>query len=113
MMELSCNILVFVRWFWLFLIHATLLISPSVELVMINDSANTTDALALLAFKQQIRRDPVHPLRTWNDSLPVARNHMRLTPSSQYCGYESGWASIGRSFVTFHSEPYIPSYNRP
>ncbi|KAJ8642808.1 hypothetical protein MRB53_004556 [Persea americana] len=83
------------RWFWLFLIHATLLISPSVELVMINDSANTTDALALLAFKQQIRRDPVHPLRTWNDSLPVARNHMRLTPSSQYCGYESGWASIG------------------
>ncbi|XXG45232.1 hypothetical protein AAC387_Pa02g0364 [Persea americana] len=44
-----------------------------VESVMINDSANTTDALALLAFKQQIRRDPVHPLSTWNDSLPFCQ----------------------------------------
>ncbi|KAJ8642802.1 hypothetical protein MRB53_004550 [Persea americana] len=72
-MELSFNILVFVRWFWLFLIHATLLISPVVESVMINDLTNATDALALLAFKQQIRRDPVHPLSTWNDSLPFCQ----------------------------------------
>ncbi|XXG45247.1 hypothetical protein AAC387_Pa02g0376 [Persea americana] len=40
---------------------------------MINDLANATDALALLAFKQQIRRDPVHPLSTWNDSLPFCQ----------------------------------------
>ncbi|KAJ8642806.1 hypothetical protein MRB53_004554 [Persea americana] len=40
---------------------------------MINDSANAADALALLAFKQHIQRDPVHPLSTWNDSLPYCQ----------------------------------------
>ncbi|KAJ8629193.1 hypothetical protein MRB53_022516 [Persea americana] len=68
-MELSCITVVVVvaRWLWLFFfIHATLPVSAVVESVASKDSANATDALALLAFKHQLLSDS---LSTWNDSL--------------------------------------------
>ncbi|XXG71829.1 hypothetical protein AAC387_Pa07g1063 [Persea americana] len=74
MMEPSCNIFVVAWCGLLFLIHAILLKSPAVEAISTTEeSPNATDALALLAFKQQISNDPFHSLSTWNDSLPFCQ----------------------------------------
>ncbi|KAJ8629234.1 hypothetical protein MRB53_022557 [Persea americana] len=73
-MEPSCNIFVVAWCGLLFLIHAILLKSPAVEAISTTEeSPNATDALALLAFKQQISNDPFHSLSTWNDSLPFCQ----------------------------------------
>ncbi|XXG71821.1 hypothetical protein AAC387_Pa07g1059 [Persea americana] len=47
--------------------------SPTVESITCTtkESPNSTDALALLAFKQ--RNDPFNSLSTWNDSLPFCQ----------------------------------------
>lgn len=111
MMELSYNNIVVVTWFWLILIHATLLMSTAVEPATTEDSANATDALALLAFKQQIWSDPFHSLSTWNVSLPLCQ-WQGITCSQRHplrVVAMLDWASVGRSFVTLHNKPYIPS----
>ncbi|KAJ8629203.1 hypothetical protein MRB53_022526 [Persea americana] len=71
-MELSCNIVaVLVRWLWLFFfIHATLLMWLVVGSITTKDLANATDALALRAFKHQLRSNS---LSAWNDSLPLCQ----------------------------------------
>ncbi|XXG71835.1 hypothetical protein AAC387_Pa07g1068 [Persea americana] len=72
-MESSCNIFVVAWCFLLFLIHAILLMSSTVESITTTtkESPNATDALALLAFKQ--RNDPFNSLSTWNDSVPFCQ----------------------------------------
>eukprot|EP00268_Persea_americana_P067124 TRINITY_DN9204_c0_g1_i11.p1 TRINITY_DN9204_c0_g1~~TRINITY_DN9204_c0_g1_i11.p1 ORF type:complete len:1038 (-),score=140.32 TRINITY_DN9204_c0_g1_i11:311-3424(-) len=73
MMEPSCNIFVVAWCGLLFLIHAILLMSSTVESITTTtkESPNATDALALLAFKQ--RNDPFNSLSTWNDSVPFCQ----------------------------------------
>eukprot|EP00268_Persea_americana_P010548 TRINITY_DN14306_c0_g1_i3.p1 TRINITY_DN14306_c0_g1~~TRINITY_DN14306_c0_g1_i3.p1 ORF type:complete len:116 (-),score=9.09 TRINITY_DN14306_c0_g1_i3:224-571(-) len=115
-MELSCNIVVvfLVRWLWLiFIIHTKLLMWPVVESVTTKDSANATDALALLAFKHQLWSNS---LSTWNESLPFCqwegitcdRHHSQRVAAMNLTGLQ-----LVGSFVTLHCESYVPSCNRP